>query len=82
MLSKSNKDSVRGSWAAASTYTHLGFTMAASVLLFFFGGYWLDGKIGTTPLLAIAGAFIGAGGGFYNLVRTLNKLRKNNESET
>jgi F0F1-type ATP synthase assembly protein I len=82
MISKPNKDTVRQSWAAASTYTHLGFTMAASVLLFFFGGYWLDNKIGTTPLLAITGAFIGAAGGFINLVRTLNKLRRNNESKT
>ncbi len=82
MQSKSNKDAVRRSWATASKYTHLGFLMAASVLLFFFGGYWLDNRLGTTPLLSIAGAFIGAAGGFTNLVRTLNKLRKNNESET
>ena len=48
---------------------HLGFGLAfaLSVLLFLGGGAWLDGKLGTSPLLLIVGAFVGAGAGFYSL---------------
>ncbi len=63
----------------AYTYTHLGLTLALTVLGLFFIGYWIDGKIGTRPLLAIIGAFIGAAGGFINLIRTLNRLQREEE---
>ncbi len=69
------------SWRNVTAYTHLGLTLAASVLIFFFIGYWLDGKLGTEPLLAIIGAFVGAAGGFINLIRTLNNIQKRSESE-
>ena len=69
------------SWRNVTAYTHLGLTLAASVLICFFLGYWLDGRLGTRPLLAIIGAFVGATGGFINLVRTLNNLQKRSERE-
>ncbi|NQT34623.1 AtpZ/AtpI family protein [bacterium] len=68
-------------WHNVTAYTHLGLTLAASVLIFFFLGYWLDGKLGTEPLLALGGAFIGAAGGFINLIRTLTNLQKRSERE-
>jgi len=45
----------------------LGLTMALSVLFFLGIGAWVDSKLGTSPLLLIVGAFIGAGAGFYSL---------------
>jgi len=69
-------------WANAASYTHLGLTLAVSVLVGFFSGYWIDGKIGTRPLLAIVGAFIGMTGGFIYLVRTLNRMQKESEEES
>ena len=63
-------------WTGWTTYTHLGFTLAAAVLVMFFAGYWLDGKIGTRPLLAIIGAFVGFTGGFIKLVQALNRMQK------
>ncbi len=68
-------------WGNVTAYSHLGMTLAVSVLAGFFLGYWLDGKLGTRPMLAIFGAFIGGTGGFINLVRTLNKIQKKSESE-
>ena len=44
-----------------------GLMLALSVLLFLGGGAWLDSKLGTSPLLLIVGAFVGAGAGFYSL---------------
>ncbi len=60
---------------SAATYSGLGLTLAITTLGMFFLGWWVDGKIGTKPLLAIVGAFMGATGGFVNLVRTLNRVR-------
>lgn len=54
-------------WQAAGQFTGYGLTLALSTLLFLLGGWWLDGKVGTTPLFTILGAFLGAGGGFYSL---------------
>lgn len=61
--------SERSMWAAAGEFTGFGLTWALSVLLFLLGGWWVDGKLGTTPLLMIVGAFVGAGAGFYSLYR-------------
>ncbi len=65
----------------AARYTHLGVTFAAAVLFGFFGGYWLDGELGTKPLLTLAGAFFGAAAGFINLIKSLNQLQRNSEEK-
>ena len=52
-------------------YTGFGLTWALSVLLFLWIGYWLDGRLGTLPWLTIAGAFLGAAGGFVSLYKGL-----------
>jgi F0F1-type ATP synthase assembly protein I len=46
-------------------FAGLGLTWTLSVLLFLGAGWWLDGKLGTTPIFTILGSFVGAGGGFY-----------------
>jgi F0F1-type ATP synthase assembly protein I len=52
-------------------YAGIGFQFAAAILLFTFVGYWLDGKLGTSPWLLILGMFVGAAGGFYSIYRKL-----------
>lgn len=52
---------------ASGQYMGYGLTWALSVLLFLGFGAWLDGKLGTSPLLLIVGAFVGGGAGFYSL---------------
>ncbi len=56
---------------AVGRYTHLGMTLALSTLLFFYGGYRLDRWIGTLPIFALIGTFLGAFGGFLYLYRVL-----------
>lgn len=72
---------LRENWAVAATYTHLGVTLAATVLLGFFGGYWLDGKIGSKPIMTLIGAMCGATGGFIYLVRTLTRMQTEKETD-
>jgi len=42
-------------------FTGHGLTLALSIGLFLAAGWWLDGRLGTTPLFTIAGAMLGAG---------------------
>lgn len=48
-------------------YMGYGLTLALATLFFLLVGWWLDSKLGTTPVLLILGAFVGAGAGFYRL---------------
>jgi positive regulator of sigma E activity len=40
-----------------------------TTLLFLLGGFWVDGKLGTVPILTILGAFVGGAAGFYSMYR-------------
>lgn len=52
---------------ASGQYLGYGLAWALSVMLFLGLGAWIDGKLGTSPVLLIVGAFVGAGAGFYSL---------------
>lgn len=58
-------------WNAVGRHAGYGLTIAASLGFFMAVGWWVDGKLGTTPLLAVLGALMGAGGGFYSMYRDL-----------
>lgn len=49
----------------------VGLQFAASILLFFFAGRWLDERLGTEPWLLIAGVFVGLTAGFWSMYRRL-----------
>ena len=48
-----------------------GAQFLAAILLFLYAGQWLDRKLGTSPLFLIVGVFVGAGGSFYAMYRSL-----------
>ena len=52
-------------------YVHLGLTFALSILLFLYGGYRLDIRLGTLPLFTLIGTFLGGAGGFLYIYRAL-----------
>jgi F0F1-type ATP synthase assembly protein I len=65
----------RGDWTRpvreAAPYLGLGTTLAATVLLGLGAGYWLDRRLGTEPLLFLAGGGLGiaaAGVQFFKMV--------------
>lgn len=69
-----SQDAIR----ASSEFIGYGMSFAASTLLFLLGGHWLDGKLGTSPLLALLGMFVGAAAGFWSLYSHVSGIR--NES--
>jgi F0F1-type ATP synthase assembly protein I len=75
-VSPENKDGESRPRASAlremAPYLGIGATLAVTVLLGVGVGYWLDGRLGTTPAFVLAGAVVGilaAGYHFYRLVR-------------
>jgi ATP synthase protein I len=57
-------------------YLGLGIQLAATIVVCFFLGRWLDQVLNTAPWLMILGAFVGAAGGLYNFLRTVIELGK------
>lgn len=75
-MSPENKDGESRAWARAlremGPYLGIGATLAVTVLGGVGIGYWLDGRLGTTPAFVLAGSVVGiltAGYHFYRLVR-------------
>jgi F0F1-type ATP synthase assembly protein I len=65
-----------------TTLVHSGLTFTAAVLIGFFAGRWLDGKVHTEPLFTLVGVFWGLGGSFWYLVRRVRELEKRGENES
>ncbi len=59
------------SYGQAGPYISLGLQFAAFILLFLYGGWWLDQKLSLTPLFTIVGTLAGAVLGFLRLYKTL-----------
>jgi F0F1-type ATP synthase assembly protein I len=49
----------------------VGMSFVLAIVLGFGGGYWLDGRLGTTPWLAFLGFFLGLAAGVLNVYRVL-----------
>ena len=64
-------DEQTGILRRAGPYLSLGATFAASIALLAWLGRWLDGKLGSAPWLALAGALLGMAVGFYNFFATV-----------
>lgn len=52
-------------------YAGLGFQFAAALAVFGLLGGWLDSRFGTRPWLLVVGIFLGAGLGFYSLLKAI-----------
>jgi len=72
---------------AYGRFASLGVQLTASMCVFGWGGFWLDGKLDTYPWLMIVGLMVGAGAGFYALVSAVNTAlpgsdKRSKETET
>jgi hypothetical protein len=56
-------------------------TWALSTLLFLFLGVKADAWLGTKPALTLIGAFVGAGAGFYYMIRSLVPRKKGDDDK-
>jgi ATP synthase protein I len=65
--------------AGAGKYMGLGLQFGGSIVLFMFGGLWLDKRLGTSPLFLIIGVFGGAAAAFYSMYRKLMADQRRDE---
>jgi ATP synthase protein I len=63
-----------GRWEVALRFIGVGWFIAISILLGVWGGFWLDGKLGTSPIMMIVGLILGLVVAFYGVYRMLLPL--------
>ena len=74
---KQSRDSTQ---QQVGSYAGLGFQLAAAMVVFGGIGYWLDGRLNTTPWLLVVGMLLGATGGMISLIRTsIRNTKKGNK---
>jgi len=60
----------RSSLGTVGRFAGLGFQLVASILLFLYGGQWVDRRLGTDPIFLLV-VFIGAAAAIYSMYRSL-----------
>lgn len=61
-------------WQALALATSFGLTVALLVAGGVLGGRWLDGRVGTSPLFAVVGLFLGLGIGGFVFIRQVTRI--------
>ena len=74
----SNQRKIIEGYKKVGPYLGLGTQLAATVILMFFLGYWLDKKLETTPYLVIIFSIIGSFAAIYNFIRSVLRLSSKN----
>ncbi len=62
-------------------YVGLGTQLAATIILMFFLGKWLDEKFDLFPVLTITFLFFGSFAGLYNFIKTVLQINKKIKNE-
>ena len=69
-----------GDWTRAlreaAPYLGLGMAMALTLAFGLWGGYWLDGRLGTQPLFLLLGGGLGMFAAFYHMIKTVSGRKK------
>jgi ATP synthase protein I len=63
-------------WARIGLYTSLGFILPAGAVAGYIFGWYLDGWLHTTPVLAVVMAMLGAAGGFIEVLHLVTQGEK------
>lgn len=68
-------------YQAVGKYAGFGLQFALSILFFLWIGQWVDRKVGTDGIFLLLGVFIGAGGSFYSMYRSVMADQKREDDE-
>jgi len=68
-------------WAIAGSTGAVGLEISIAIGIGYFGGRYLDGRLGTAPWLAWVGFAAGVGAGIKALVRVVRTYQKSLEND-
>ena len=68
-------------WAQVGFYSSLGIILPAAAVVGGASGWCLDRWLHTSPVLTVVMGFLGAGGGFYELLRILKGAEKDADGD-
>ena len=74
-----NTKKISDTYRTIGPYLGLGTQLAATIILMFFLGRWLDQKLNTYPLLIICFSLLGGFAGIYNFIKTTLRLNEKNK---
>lgn len=80
-MSDRDKKDYTNTYKEVGPYLGLGTQLAASIILLFFLGKWLDEKFDLFPILTISFSFLGGGAGIYNFIKSVLNLNEKNKNE-
>ena len=79
MNQNKKNNSLENTYKEIGPYLGLGTQLAATIILMFFLGKWLDEQFEFYPVLTIVFSFFGGFAGIYNVIKsTLNLNKKKN----
>ncbi len=81
MNKEEDADKLFQTYREVGPYLGLGTQLAATIVLMFFLGRWLDSKFATDPILTILFSFLGGTAGIYNFIKTTLRLNKKKKIE-
>lgn len=76
MANPSDPDDSRGWARQLATLGHVGTMFPVAIGLGFLGGWWIDGRLGTRPWLALLGFAFGVAAALRNLIRSVRDLEE------
>lgn len=80
-LKKKKQSDLTQNYKEIGPYLGLGTQLAATIVLMFFLGRWLDSYIDSEPWFTISFSFLGGFAGIYNFIKTVLELNKKQKSE-
>ena len=80
-LKKNNTNNLGKTYQEVGPYLGLGFQLAATIVLMFFLGRWLDSQFDMEPVLTIIFSFFGGFAGIYNVIKSTIQLNKKKKIE-
>lgn len=81
MKQKSKQAKILETYKDVGPYLGLGTQLAATIVLMFFLGRWLDSKFETEPILTIAFSFFGGFAGIYNFIKTVLNMNEKKKKD-
>ncbi len=77
----SNQRKIIDGYKKVGPYLGLGTQLAATVILMFYIGYWLDKRLETQPYLVIIFSLLGSFAAIYNFIRSVLRLSSKEKEE-